>query len=53
VPLIARYLIETRAAARMRNTAVSRRLPPLAESGVIAATASLDAEALYSACNLA
>jgi predicted nucleic acid-binding protein len=49
VALIARYLIDTSAAARMRNPAVSRRLRPLIEGGVVATTASLDAEALYSA----
>lgn len=47
--LIARYLIDTSAAARMRNREVSRRLRPLIEGGVVATTASLDAEALYSA----
>ena len=47
--LIARYLIDTSAAARMRHTEVSRRLRPLIEGGVVATTASLDAEALYSA----
>lgn len=47
--LIARYLIDTSAAARMRHPEVSRRLRPLIESGVVATTASLDAEALYSA----
>jgi predicted nucleic acid-binding protein len=49
VALIARYLIDTSAAARMRHPEVSRRLRPLIESGVVATTASLDAEALYSA----
>lgn len=47
--LTARYLIDTTAAARMRQPAVSRRLRPLIEGGVVATTASLDAEALYSA----
>jgi predicted nucleic acid-binding protein len=49
VALIARYLIDTSAAARMRHPEVSRRLRPLIESGVVATTASLDAEALHSA----
>jgi predicted nucleic acid-binding protein len=49
VALIARYLIDTSAAARMRHPAVARRLSPLIEGGVVATTASLDAEALYSA----
>ena len=47
--VIARYLIDTSAAARMRHPPVSRRLRPLIEGGVVATTASLDAEALYSA----
>ena len=33
----------------MRHPEVSRRLRPLIESGMVATTASLDAEALYSA----
>jgi predicted nucleic acid-binding protein len=49
VALIARYLIDTSAAARMRYPEASRRLRPLIEGGVVATTASLDAEALYSA----
>ena len=47
--LIARYLIDTSAAARMRHTEVARRLGPLIEGGVVATTAVLDAEALYRA----
>lgn len=47
--LIARYLIDTSAAARMRHSVVAARLSPLIEAGVIATCASLDAEALYSA----
>ena len=47
--LIARYLIDTSAAARMRHAQVSQRLGPLIEGGVVATTASLDAEALSSA----
>ncbi len=49
--LIARYLIDTSAAARMKNVAVAERLAPLIESGLVATTAQLDAEALYSARN--
>jgi predicted nucleic acid-binding protein len=49
VALIARYLIDTSASARMRHPEVSRRLRPLIEGGVVATTASLDAEAFYSA----
>ena len=47
--LIARYLIDTSAAARMRHHVVAERLAPLIEAGVVATCASLDAEALYSA----
>jgi predicted nucleic acid-binding protein len=49
VALIARYLIDTSAAARMRILEVSGRLRPLIEGGLVGTTASLDAEALYSA----
>ncbi|MCW2653492.1 MAG: Ribonuclease VapC [Mycobacterium sp.] len=38
------YLIDTSAAARMRQTEVARRLRPLIEGGVVATTTSLDAE---------
>lgn len=47
--LIARYLIDTSAAARMKNGQVAERLAPLIEGGLVATTAQLDAEALYSA----
>jgi predicted nucleic acid-binding protein len=50
VALIARYLIDTSAAVRLRHPEVSRRLRPLIEGGAVATTASLDAEGLYSAC---
>jgi predicted nucleic acid-binding protein len=49
VALIARFLIDTSAAARMRHADVSARLTPLIEGGVVATCAVLDAEALYSA----
>ena len=45
----ARYLIDTSAAARMRNPAVAAQLVPLIEAAVVATCATLDAEALYSA----
>jgi hypothetical protein len=45
----AQYLIDTSAAARMHMADVSRRIAPLIEAGVVATTASLDAEALHSA----
>ncbi|HMA47171.1 MAG TPA: PIN domain-containing protein [Frankiaceae bacterium] len=47
--LIARFLIDTSAAARMVNPAVAARLAPLIENAVVATCATLDAEALYSA----
>lgn len=49
--LTARYLIDTSAAARMPHAEVAARLGPLIEGGLVATTASLDAEALYSARN--
>jgi len=49
--VVARYLIDTSAAARMRNPVVGERLVPLIEAGLVATTAQLDAEALYSARN--
>lgn len=47
--LIARHLIDTSAAARMSHPEVAARLAPLIEAGLVATTAQLDAEALYSA----
>jgi hypothetical protein len=49
VALIARYLIDTSAAARMSDPLVRARLEPLIIGGVVATCATLDAEALYSA----
>ena len=49
--LIARYLIDTSAAARMTDPIVRARLEPLIVGGVVATCAILDAEALYSARN--
>jgi predicted nucleic acid-binding protein len=49
VALIARYLIDTSAAARMTHPEIAARLAPLIEAGTVATTAQLDAEALYSA----
>jgi predicted nucleic acid-binding protein len=51
VALIARHLIDTSAAARMTHPEVAARLAPLIEAGLVATTAQLDAEALYSARN--
>lgn len=47
--LIARFLIDTSAAARMTRSSVRARLEPLLAGGVVATCATLDAEALYSA----
>ena len=47
--VIARFLIDTSAAARMRVVAVADRLEPLITGGLVATCATLDAEALYSA----
>jgi predicted nucleic acid-binding protein len=49
VALIADYLIDTSATARMTHPEVASRLAPLIEGGLVATTAGLDAEALYSA----
>jgi predicted nucleic acid-binding protein len=45
---VARYLIDTSAAARMAQPSVGARLAPLIEGGVVATCATLDAEALFS-----
>ncbi|WP_208104016.1 PIN domain nuclease [Modestobacter roseus] len=47
--MIARYLVDTSAAARMGLDAVADRLEPLITGGLVATCAPLDAEALYSA----
>ena len=47
--LIAHYLVDTSAAARMRHPVVAARLATLIEAGLVATCATLDAEALYSA----
>lgn len=47
--LIAQYLIDTSAAARMTHQLVRERLAPLIGGGVVATCATLDAEALFSA----
>ena len=46
--VIAGFLIDTSAAARMRLAAVADRLEPLITGGLVATCAGLDAEALYS-----
>ncbi|WP_369134054.1 PIN domain-containing protein [Modestobacter sp. I12A-02662] len=47
--MIARFLVDTSAAARMRLPVVADRLEPLITGGLVASCATLDAEALYSA----
>ena len=47
--MIARFLIDTSAAARMRLPVVAERLEPLITGGLVATCAALDAEALHSA----
>lgn len=47
--VVARFLIDTSAAARVNNELVRARLEPLIVGGVVATCATLDAEALYSA----
>ncbi|OAT69356.1 MULTISPECIES: PIN domain nuclease [Mycobacteroides] len=49
--IVARYLIDTSAAARMNQPAVANRLREIIELGLVATTAVLDAEALHSARN--
>lgn len=49
--LIARFLIDTSAAARMPVPIVGARLEPLITGGLVGTCATLDAEALYSARN--
>lgn len=46
--VVARFLIDTSAAARMRLSVVAERLEPLITGGLVATCATLDAEALYS-----
>jgi predicted nucleic acid-binding protein len=49
VAVVARFLIDTSAAARMPHPAVAARLASLIAGGVVGTCATLDAEALYSA----
>ena len=46
---IARYLIDTSASARMRDSVAAGRLAPLIEAWVVATCATLEAEALLCA----
>lgn len=47
--MIARFFVDTSAAARMHQPDIADRIAPLIETGVVATSAVLDAEALYSA----
>ena len=47
--VVARYLVDTSAAARLTNASVAERVVPLLSAGLVATCASLDYEALYSA----
>lgn len=47
--VVARYLVDTSAAARAAHPAVAGRLSPLVSAGLVATCAPLDFEALYSA----
>ena len=47
--LIAKFLLDTSAAARMTHPAVRQRTAAVIEAGLVVTTAVLDAEALYSA----
>lgn len=49
--MIARVLVDTSAAARMRLPVVAERLEPLITGGLVGTCATLDAEALTSARN--
>lgn len=50
--VVARYLIDTSAAARMHHERVAQRLVPLITAGLVATCAPLDFEALFSARDL-
>ena len=47
--VVARYLVDTSAAARMHHERVAQRLAPLITAGLVATCAPLDFEALFSA----
>lgn len=47
--ILARFLIDTSAAARMRQPTVAERLGPLIAAGLVGTCATLHAEALFSA----
>lgn len=47
--VVARYLLDTSAAARMPHRPVADRVVPLLSAGLLATSAALDLEAVYSA----
>ena len=47
--VVARYLVDTSAAARMHHEQVAERVAPLITAGLVATCAPLDFEALFSA----
>ena len=47
--VVARYLVDTSAAARMHHERVAQRLAPLITAGLVATCAPLEIEALFSA----
>jgi predicted nucleic acid-binding protein len=49
VAVVARYLLDTSAAARVPHPTVAERVVPLLSAGLLATCAALDLEALYSA----
>jgi len=49
VAVVARYLVDTSAAARMHHELVAERVAPLITAGLVATCAPLDFEALFSA----
>ena len=50
--VVARYLVDTSAAARMHHGLVAERVAPLITAGLVATCAPLDFEALFSARGL-
>ncbi|SHX97040.1 Conserved protein of uncharacterised function with PIN domain [Mycobacteroides abscessus subsp. abscessus] len=51
--VVAKFLIDTSAAARMKVPAVAEKLAPVIQAGLVATAAALEAQALRSAQNLA
>lgn len=51
--VVARFLVDTSALARMRHPAVAERLAPLIDAGLVATCPVIDMEVLYSTRTLA